>query len=172
MANPFDKRVTEYLDDEAFLAMVTPEPLATFFQEHAEEGRLYDRLSMVIGTPGSGKTTIARLFQFTTLCALLASRRRANHNPVIDTLTSCGAIHDYRPAFIGGRLPLETEYRDIWEFGYPDRIKAGLMTNLLQARAVLTWLQSVQTVVPLDQVKIVPSADANAALVLDPTLSR
>ena len=166
MANPFEKRVTEYLrDDAAFLAMVTPEPLATFFQEYAKDGRLYDRLAMVIGTPGSGKTTIARLFQFTTLCTLLDSRRRANHTPLIDTLTSCGAIHDYRPVFLGGRLPLETEYRDIWEFDYPDRIKASLMTGLLQARAVLTWLQSVQAVgVPLKQVQIVPSSDSYAAL--------
>src|SRR5215472_14244459 len=68
MANPFEKRATEYLrDDEAFLAVVTPEPLATFFQKPAQEGRLYDRLTMIIGTPGSGKTTLARLFQFTTL---------------------------------------------------------------------------------------------------------
>ena len=166
MANPFEKRVTEYLrDDAAFLSVVTPEPLATFFQEHAEEGRLYDRLALVIGTPGSGKTTIARLFQFSTLCTLLDSRDRTNRNPLIDTLTSCGAIRDYRPALIGGRLPLETEYRDIWEFSYPDRVKEGLMTRLLQARAVLTWLQSVQTTgVPLEQVEIVPSTDASAAL--------
>ena len=68
MANPFEKRATEYLrDDEAFLAVVTPEPLATFLQKPAKEGRLYDRLAMIIGTPGSGKTTLARLFQFSTL---------------------------------------------------------------------------------------------------------
>ncbi len=31
MINPFEKRATEYLrDDEAFLAVVTPEPLVTF----------------------------------------------------------------------------------------------------------------------------------------------
>ena len=60
MTNPFEKRATEYLrDDEAFLAVVTPEPLATFFQKDAEEERLYDRLSVIIGAPGSGKTTLA-----------------------------------------------------------------------------------------------------------------
>lgn len=54
MVNPFEKRATEYLrDDEAFLAVVTPEPLATFFQKHAEEGKLYDRLTTIIGTPGA-----------------------------------------------------------------------------------------------------------------------
>ena len=73
--NPFEKRATEYLrDDEAFLAVVTPEPLVTFFQKPAEEDRLYDRLSVIIGTPGSGKTTLARLFQFPTLRTLLRNR--------------------------------------------------------------------------------------------------
>ena len=43
MANPFEKRATEYFrDDEAFLAIVTPEPLVTFLQQPAHDGSLYD----------------------------------------------------------------------------------------------------------------------------------
>jgi hypothetical protein len=107
MANPFEKRATEYLrDDEAFLAVVTPEPLATFFQKPAREGRLYDRLAMIIGTPGSGKTTLARLFQFTTLRTLLRNRGITSYKPLIDALAACGAIVDERPTLVGGRLPL------------------------------------------------------------------
>ena len=82
MANPFEKRATEYLrDDSAFLAVVTPEPLTTFLQKPAREERLYDRLAMIIGTPGSGKTTLARLFQFTTLRTLLRNRSMTNYKP-------------------------------------------------------------------------------------------
>lgn len=166
MVNPFEKRATEYLrDDEAFLALVTPEPLATFLQKPAKEGRLYDRLAMVIGTPGSGKTTLARLFQFTTLRTLLRNRGMTSYKPLIDTLTTCGAIEDERPTLIGGRLPLEAEYREFWEFPYPEDLKTGLMIALLQARTVLAWLRNIQASgVPLDQVNIVPRADSNAAL--------
>lgn len=166
MVNPFEKRATEYLrDDEAFLALVTPEPLATFLQKPAKEGRLYDRLAMVIGTPGSGKTTLARLFQFTTLRTLLRNRGMTSYKPLIDTLTTCGAIEDERPTLIGGRLPLEAEYREFWEFPYPEDLKTGLMIALLQARTVLAWLRNIQASgVPLDQVGIVPRADSNAAL--------
>ncbi|MHB8884381.1 MAG: hypothetical protein ACYC5H_04700 [Methylovirgula sp.] len=166
MANPFEKRATEYLrDDEAFLAVVTPEPLATFFQKPAKEGRLYDRLAMIIGTPGSGKTTLARLFQFSTLRTLLRNRDMNTYKPLIDTLSACGAIADQRPTLIGGRLPLEAEYREFWEFPYPDELKTGLMIALLQARTVLTWLRNVQAAgIVLDQVEIVPRADAVAAL--------
>ena len=166
MANPFEKRATEYLrDDEAFLAVVTPEPLATFFKKPAKEGRLYDRLTMIIGTPGSGKTTLARLFEFTTLKTLLRNRSMTNYRPLIDMLTACGAIRNDHPTFVGARLPLEAEYREFWEFPYPAELKTGLMIALLQARTVLAWLRHIQTSnASLDQIQIVPRAGANAAL--------
>ena len=166
MTNPFEKRATEYLrDDEAFLAAVTPEPLTTFFQKPAREGRLYDRLTMVIGTPGSGKTTLARLFQFSTLRTLLRNRGLNTYKPLIDTLTACGAIKNELPTLIGGRIPLEAEYREFWEFPYPDELKTGLMIALLQARTVLTWLRNIESSgVTLEHVEIVPRADAVAAL--------
>ena len=166
MINPFEKRATEYLrDDEAFLAVVTPEPLSTFFEKPARDGRLYDRLAMVIGTPGSGKTTLARLFQYATLRTLLRNRGLNTYKPLIDTLTACGALVNERPVLLGGRLPLEAEYREFWEFPYSDELKAGLMIALLQARTILAWLRNLQTAgVALDHVEIIARADADAAL--------
>ena len=166
MANPFEKRATEYLrDNEAFLSVVTPEPLATFFETPAKEDRLYDRLSMIIGTPGSGKTTLARLFQFSTLSALLRNHNFAPYRPLIDALTNCGAIHDGKPTLVGNRIPLESEYRDFWEFPYPEDLKSGLMIALLQARTVLGWLRDLQAAgLSLKQVEIIPRGDAEASL--------
>jgi hypothetical protein len=166
MSNPFEKRATEYLrDNEAFLAVVTPEPLSTFFQKPAEEGTLYDRLAVIVGTPGSGKTTLAQLFQYATLRTLLRNKDLSTHKPLIDSLTACGALRDEQPTIVGGRLPLEAEYREFWEFPYPDELKAGLMIAILQARTVLAWLRSLtSTGLLLEDIEIVPRAGADAAL--------
>ncbi|MFP4513251.1 MAG: hypothetical protein ACLFRV_09945, partial [Acidimicrobiales bacterium] len=166
MPNPFEKRATEYLrDDEAFLAVVTPEPLQTFFSGPADEDKLYDRLVMLIGTPGSGKTTLARLFQYPTLAAILRSGASQSHSNLIDTLTACRAITNGRPSVLGTRISLESEYREIWEFPYPADLKIGLTHTLLQARSVLGWMRAIEaTGADLGWVSIIPRADSDAAV--------
>ena len=166
MANPFEKRASEYRrDDEAFLPLVTPDPLITFFKKHADDGKLYDQLSVIIGAPGSGKTTIARLYQYSTLKTLLRHESQINFKPLVDTLTQCGAIKDRQPILLGGRVPLESEYRDFWEFPYPDDLKCKLMFALIQSRTILSWISNLtNTGVELDQISIVPRGDAVAAL--------
>lgn len=144
MTNPFEKRATEYLrDGEAFLSVVTPAPLFTFFESKAKDGSLYDRLAVIIGTPGSGKTTLATLFQFKTLETLRRNPGMDGYKELVNALTKCGAMSNERQLIVGCRLPLEAEYREYWELPYSDELKYGLMETLLQARAVLSWLQNL-----------------------------
>src|SRR5581483_9036099 len=159
MSNPFEKRATEYLrDDEAFLSVVTPAPLFTFFEPKARDGVLFDRLVVVIGTPGSGKTTIATLLRYQTMLTLQRTTGMENRKELILALSRCGAMRDGEILVCGCRLPLESEYRDFWELPYPDPVKTGLMHSLLQARAVISWLQSLREdhARTLDEIEIVP----------------
>ena len=163
MDNPFLKRATEFFrDDEAFLAIVSPEPIAFFLKEDGSAGSLYDRYVVIRGTPGSGKTTLARLFEYPTLAALL--RNRNVHQELVGALTDCGAIRNDLPYILGCRLPLETDYRDFWEFPYSDDLKCGLMTALIQARAVLGWIRGlVSAGIPIDGITIKAKPGAEAA---------
>jgi len=165
--NPFEKRATEFLKDgPAFLGIVSPEPLSTFFEYPAEHGGLYDRLVTVVGAPGSGKTTLAKLFQFDNLTTLIASGDSDLYRPLYDALRRCRAItDDDRPAVIGCRLPMESEYRDFWELPYREELKLGLMTSLLQARAVIAWFRMIRGAGhSLEGVQIIPKADVTAAV--------
>lgn len=165
MENPFLKRATEFLrDDEAFLAIVSPEPVKLFLSRAGKRGLLYDRLVFVRGTPGSGKTTLARLFEYPTLAALLRNRNIDAHRSLVATLLDCKAITRDAPEIIGCRLTMETDYRSFWEFPYPDELKLSLMQTLIQARAVLGWINNLTSSgIALDKIKIVPRQTSETA---------
>lgn len=167
MSNPFERRATEFLrDDEAFLSVVTPEPLVTFLESPARDGSLYEKLTLVVGNPGSGKTTLARLYEFKTLATLLRNQGLSTYRPLLQAMTDCGAVEAGRPNIIGCRIPLESEYRDFWEFPYAPELKLNLMGALLQSRAVLAWFRNLAAAGVLAS-DVTVNARANAVAAAD-----
>ncbi len=161
MVNPFKQRATEYLrDDAAFLSVIAPEPLYTFFEKHAKAGKLYDRLSIIVGTPGSGKTMTSRLLQYRTVQTLLANPLADQFKPLTAALIKCGIIaasgNTFASKFVGCRIPMESGYRDFWELPYHPDIKMGLLKSFLQAQTMILWLKGIESAsnVDLSSVKI------------------
>jgi hypothetical protein len=167
MMNPFLKRATEYLrNEEAFLSIVSPEPVSYFLAPHGVDGRLYDRLVMVRGTPGSGKTTLAKLFEYPALAALRRNTNIDTYQTLVAALTEAGAMKDGEPRVLGCRLALETDYREFWEFPYNEDLRTGLMTALIQARSVLAWLRNlIEAGHVVETISILPRGDAEAATI-------
>ncbi len=165
MDNPFLKRATDFMrDEEAFLAIVSPEPVSYFLLKPGKEHLLYDRLVIIRGAPGSGKTTLGRLFAYPSLAALLRNRKIDQHRALVVALNGAGAIEGDLPRVLGCRLQLETDYREFWEFPYPPELKLQLMMALIQARAVMAWMRNLtESGVPLATVSVVPRQDAEAA---------
>lgn len=120
MDNLFQRRATELLrEDEAFLAVVSPEPIKHFLGRSEKVGPLFERLVVIRGTPGSGKTTMGRLFEYRCIATLLRNPDAEVHKPLVDALQACGALAEEAPTVLGTRLSMETDYRDFWEFPYP-----------------------------------------------------
>lgn len=131
----------------------------------AQRAPLYDRLVVIRGTPGSGKTTLARLFDMSCLAALLRNQDVDNFRPLVGALTDVLAIRNGFPAVAGCRLPLETDYREFWEFPYPAELRASLMHGLLQARAILAWVRGLASAgISEEQIEVVTRKDAYSAI--------
>lgn len=117
---------------------------------------MYDKLVRVSGTPGSGKTTIAKVFEYPAIVALLEGRHSDDVEDLAAAVSDCRAAEGGGPLVLGCRLPLESYYRDFWELPYDEPIRHRLLKVFLQSKAVLAWLRGLEeTNVSLESVSAV-----------------
>ncbi|MES2050141.1 MAG: hypothetical protein V4447_17210 [Pseudomonadota bacterium] len=144
MDNPFKKRATEFIDEPAaLLSLISHEPLKIFFDENEDEP-LFEKLVTIVGTPGSGKTTIARLIELDTLMTLIRSSGDSEVKNLITTLNKANILHDLQPKILAFRIPVGSNLRDIWELPYTSAVRSALLRSFLQAKAVLGWLRKLE----------------------------
>jgi hypothetical protein len=144
MDNPFRKRASEnVLDSEAFLQLVSAGPIQFILESHVH-GELFDRLVVLLGTPGSGKTTLGRLFEYRNLQTLHDHQDHGSYKEVASVMKDFGAIAESGPYVLAARLVMDSEYRSIWELPYDPALKQRLFLNLIQSRCVLMWLNTLR----------------------------
>src|SRR5258706_9963680 len=132
MDSPFKKRASEFIDDPvALLSLVSPQPVRLFFEGDAEN--YFDRLVIVVGTPGSGKTTIARLLELDTLTALQRSHNK-EYRELRALLHECHILDEGEPRYLSYRLPSGSNLRDLWELPYSEAVRGALLRSLIQAK--------------------------------------
>lgn len=166
MTSPFQRRASELIpSDGAFLAYVAPAPLEVYFQPYGENDALYDRLTVVTGSPGSGKTTIARLFQFQTLLYLHLHADQSSLGELYQQMGDCRAVDTDFLCIAGTRLSMEINYRDFWECPYEPNVKHWLTQALVSARAILSWAREfTEANIPLSDVRSVFRTDSAAGV--------
>src|SRR5216684_3639947 len=112
MANPFLRRATEYVRDEAsFLAIVSPAPLTTFLAKNEHKDEMFDLPVRIIGEPGSGKTMLATLAEFKMVEAILRDLTSQTNRDLASALSGAGFLTDGKPRVAAVRVPMESEYR-------------------------------------------------------------
>ena len=144
MANPFLRRATEYVrDDASFLALVSPAPLTAFLAKNEHRDDMFEVPVRIIGAPGSGKTMLATLAEFKMVEIILKDPTNRTNRDLASALEAAGFLESGKPRVAAVRLPMESEYRDFWELPYEPAIKSKLAFWLIQARAMLGLIRNL-----------------------------
>ena len=162
MDNPFKKRRTELITDRrTLLSLVSSVPIEEFFEP--EKKQLLEKLTLVVGTPGCGKTTIAQVVEFESLYNLCLETASPINRDLVDVLTGHELIKDGLPAILGHRLAMSTNFREIWELPYSEQTRLALLRAFLQSKAVLGWFNQLDVMgVALEHVEIVMGANSES----------
>lgn len=167
MANPFLRRATEYVrDDASFLSIVSPSPLTTFLAKNKHKDDMFEVPVRIIGSPGSGKTMLATLAEFKMVEAILKDPTNPTNRTLAAALAEAGFLQAAKPRVAAVRVPMESEYREFWELPYDSIVKTKLAFWLVQARAMLGLIRNLTAngTRDLDGIKFVPRATCEAHL--------
>lgn len=164
MDNPFKKRRTELITDRrTLLSLVSSVPVTEFFR--VEKAEVIEKLTLVVGTPGSGKTTIAQVVEFESLLSLCQKTGSPINEDLADVLATNGLIKDRLPAVLGHRLAMTTNFRDIWELPYSDQMRLALLRAFVQSKAVLGWFNQLDLMgFSLGEVEVVMGANSESVI--------
>lgn len=162
MDNPFKKRRTELITDRrTLLSLVSPVPIAEFFR--VDRSEMIDKLTMVVGTPGCGKTTIAQVVEFESLANLCSPDAHRINKGLVDVLTINKLLVDGVPGLLAHWLEMSTNFRDIWELPYPEPTRRALLRAFVQSKSVLGWYRQLESVgIALEDVHVVLADGAEA----------
>lgn len=169
MANPFQKRASEFQrSDTEFLTTLTPELFRNALESSRDPQRLLSQTTVFSAPPGTGKTTLARFFQYTTLRRLQELVRRENeesYKELHQFAEERGFIRDGQVMVCGARVSMERDYRELSMLGYSPERANDVMISMLSARAVLVWKQMfVDSRVSLESVRIQPTSQGAVRL--------
>lgn len=117
------------IDTAQFLQLYCPLILGQL----QKDDLLVPRLIVVRGSPGSGKSSLLRLFEVDTLLAVHAKRTQSSIQDLAEQLTELGILSESGPAMIGVYIQCDSSLQDIANV-LPEESSIGLLFSLLDMR--------------------------------------
>lgn len=99
------------------------------------------KLIVVRGSPGSGKSSLLRLFETDTLLTIHARRSQPSDQDLVERLSDLGVLSDRGPRVIGIYIQCDSSLRDIANL---DQSTPRLFNTLLDTRIVVSFLRAVR----------------------------
>jgi len=170
MPNPFQQRASEYQRNELeFLATLAPSLFRMSMDRFADPMALLTKAVVFTSPPGSGKTTLARFFQFSTMNRLVQQAVKGRNKDTFAELLSFAEerafVRDHQVVVCGGRVSVERDFRELSFLDYEAERKHELLLCLLGARAVLAWRDAFKEVdIEPSEVRVNPTALGDARL--------
>lgn len=133
------------------------------------------KLIVVRGSPGSGKSSLLRLFETETLLAVHARRSQPSDQDLVERLTELGILADSGPRALGIYIQCDSSLRDMANLA-PDQPVERLFNTLLDMRILGLFLRAVQRLtntgcmkLPVDcMLQPLPSGEAPPHLFAEP----
>lgn len=151
------------VDTSQFLQLYCPLLLNQFERDDL----FIPKLIIVSGSPGSGKSSILRLFDTETLLAIHERPAFHRETDLVERLTELGVLDEAGPTIVGISIHCDSTVRDIWDVG-DDSQSNNLFNTLLDVRIVSSFLkglrrlESAHVLTSLENVQLhpLPSEDA------------
>lgn len=127
------------LETSQFLQLYCPLLLGQIQQDDLN----VPKLLVIRGSPGSGKSSLLRLFEIDTLLAVHARRLLLGDQDLAEKLEELGVLAEDGPRVVGIYIQCDSSLRDVSYIDNQDSSK-GLFNALLDARIVGAFLRGVK----------------------------
>lgn len=132
---------TPLMETSQFLQLYCP----LLLDQVERDDLLIPKLIVVRGSPGSGKSSLLRLFETDTLLALHSKRHLPSNQDLIERLGDLGVLSSSGPQILGLYIQCDSTLRDLSQLS--SRLPLiQLFNTLLDTRILALFLRSVQRV--------------------------
>lgn len=143
--NAFKVRAADrsVLDTSLFLPLYCPNLLKLLLPDDLSAPA---KLLVLRGSPGSGKSSLLRLFETETLLAVHHRRTNVSEQALLERLTSLGVLNNFGPLALGIYIDCDSSLREIANLPLGEA-NAKVLNAMLDVRIISGFLRSIRSII-------------------------